>query len=444
MKRRHFLHRMTAAAAVPWLVEEAPATERLPGMTGPGDTEAVGVSEAPGGPAVSGSRNLEEFRKAIANAPDDPAFWREVRSQFMLRPGLIHMNSATIGATPRPVLNALTEFLWETESDPQNQVFGPPHLRMDGVREKAAGFLRASQAEMALTRNTTEGMNMVAQAVALSPGDQILTTNHEHPGGSVCWEHVARKTGAEIVRIEMPPAVESADQVLELVASHLTARTRVCSFSHVCTITGLVMPMARIAELTRPRDILLVCDGAQAPGMLDVDVGALGVDTYASSSHKWMLAPKGTGLLYIRKGVQDRIRPLFLHSGFGAYSASSGTRNVATILSHGVAIDWHNAIGRNRVEGRCRALRRRLRSNLEEMDGLTILTPAQEELCGGILTISLEDRDYREVRRMMLEEHGFVLKNGKAEYNAIRISNHVFNDEDDVDGMVDALQGILA
>jgi len=413
MKRRSFLRRMTAAVA---------ATPSL----------------------LDATRDLGGFRNALEDAQDEDAFWREVRSQFLLRPGLIHMNSATIGATPRPVLSALTGFLWETESDPQNQVFGPPHLRMDQVRETAAEFLGASLAEVALTRNTTEGMNMVAQAVDLGAGDQILTTNHEHPGGSVCWEHVAERARAEIVRIEMPAPVESADQVVDLVSSHLNARTRVCSFSHVCTVTGLVMPMARIAELTRPRDILLVCDGAQAPGMLDVDVRALDVDTYASSSHKWMLAPKGTGLLYVRDEVQDRVRPLFLRSGFQAYTASSGTRNVATILAHGVAMDFHDTIGRGKIEARCRELESRLRGRLEAMDGLTLLTPRDDALSGGILTVSLQHADYREVRRIMLEDYGFVLKNGRAEYNAIRISTHIFNSEDDVDRMTEALGRVLA
>ena len=412
MKRRSFVQRMTAAAAVPWL--------------------------------LGATRDLSGVQDALTAAPDEPAFWKEVRAQFLLRPGLTHMNSATIGATPRPVVSALTDFLWETESNPQDQVFGAPHLRMDEVRTTAAGFLGASVPEVALMRNTTEGMNAVAQGIQLRPGDQILTTNHEHPGGSVCWEYVAQRVGAEIVKIEMPAAVQSVEQVVDLVSSQLTSRTRVCSFSHVCTITGLVMPLARISELTRPRDILLVCDGAQAPGMLDVDVRALGVDTYASSSHKWMLAPKGTGILYIREGVQDRVRPLFLHSGFGAYTASSGTRNVATVLAHGVAMDFHDTIGRGKVEARCRELRVRLRTQLEELDGLTVLTPRDEALCGGILTISLEKGDYREVRRTMLEEHDFVLKNGRAEYNAIRISTHIFNSEDDVDRMVEALGRVLA
>jgi selenocysteine lyase/cysteine desulfurase len=211
----------------------------------------------------------------------------------------------------------------------------------------------------------------------------------------------------------------------------------------VSTITGLVMPMAAIAELTRPRDIVLVCDGAQAPGMLDVDVHALGVDTYASSSHKWMLAPKGSGLLYVRREVQERVRPLFLRSGYGAYTASGGTRNVAGILAHGVAMDFHDTLGRDKVEARCRALRRYLRAALAPVAGVKIITPEQEDLCGGILTISLERGDAGTVRAALAAEHDVVLKRGSTKYNAIRISTHVFNSEADVDRAVGALAEVM-
>lgn len=412
MKRRSFLGRMAAVAATPWLAD---AVEGLDGLSAD-----------------------------LSQAADDEAFWRSVRSQFMLRPGLSHLNSATIGATPRPVVSAYAAHLWETEGDPQYQVFGAPRLRMDEVRAQAAAFLGASTDELALMRNTTEGMNAVAQGIDFEPGDQILTTNHEHPGGSVCWEHLARRHGLEIVKIAIPAPVQSAEQVVELVEAHITPRTRVCSFSHVCTITGLVMPLAAIAEVTRPRDILLVCDGAQAPGQLAIDVHALGVDTYASSSHKWLLAPKGTGLLYIREGARERVRPMCLESGPAAYTASFGTRNVAIALAHGAAIDFHDTIGRERVEGRCRSLRQRVRAGLEGMDGVRILTPRDESLCGGILTISLEKGDYREVRRILHDEHDIVLKNGKAEYNAIRISTHIFNSEADVDRMLAAFPEAMA
>lgn len=413
MQRRTFLHRMGAAAATPWLARA--------------------------------TRDLADLRRDLASAPDDDAVWKEVRSRFLLRPGLVHMNAATIGATPRPVVSAFTDFLWEVESDPQASVFGAAgEQRMEDVRARAAAFLGADSDEVALMRNTTEGMNLVAQGLRLEAGDQILSTDHEHPGGSVCWEWLAEASGAEVVRIPMPATVASKDEVLDLVSRHLTPRTRVCSFSHVSTITGLVMPIAAIAELTRPRGILLACDGAQAPGMLDVDAHALGVDTYASSSHKWMLAPKGSGLLYIRRDAQERVKPLTLRTGYQVYTASGGTRSVAGILAHGAAMDFHDTIGRDRIEARCRALRRHLREALGAVDGVKVITPADETLCGGILTISLERGDAGAVRATLASDYDVVLKRGSTQYNAIRLSTHIFNDASDIERAVEALSEVMA
>ena len=129
-------------------------------------------------------------------------------------------------------------------------------------------------------------MNAVATALKLRSGDEILTTNHEHSGGMICWQHLAREFGARVVCVELPAPVADKAQLLDRITSRITGRTRVCSLSHVDTLTGCVMPLADIAQITRPKGILLVCDGAQVPGMMNVDVKALGVDTYASSSHK--------------------------------------------------------------------------------------------------------------------------------------------------------------
>ena len=289
-------------------------------------------------------------------------------------------------------------------------------------------------------------MNAVAQGLSalLKPGDEVLTTNHEHPGGSVCWDYLAKHHGVRIVTIAMPAPVKDKGQVLELVAKHITPRTRVCSFSHVETITGLRMPLAEIAALTRPREIFLVCDGAQAPGMLQVDVKALGVDTYASSSHKWMLAPKGSGLLYIRKEVQDRIQPLVLSTGYQAYTSASGTRNVCQILGHGLAMDFHNAIGRDRVEARCRALSDHLRRRLLENPALKLLTPTHDELSSGMVTFSLLRGKNDQVYERLHADHDILVKVvPKAEYNALRFSTHVFNLEDELDRTAEVLKSLL-
>jgi len=394
---------------------------------------------------------LEKFSSDLENATDPALFWQHVRDQSMLREGLAHLNTASLGATPRPIVDALTAYIREVETDPVHTVWGALGEQAELVRQRAADFLGAATEEIILTRNTTEGMNLVAAGLDLKTGDEILTTTHEHGGGMVGWENVAARSGVRIVQIRMPAPVKSGQQILNLVEAHITPRTRVCSFSHVETITGLQMPMADIAGLTRPKGILLVCDGAQAPGMLDVNVHSLGVDTYASSSHKWMLAPKGSGLLYIRKAVQDRIRPAFLHHGYRAYSGSSGTRNVPQFLGHGVAMDFHNIIGRRRVEQRCRELSGYLRRRMRDSTGYRLLAPAAGTLSSGITTYALPSGCCGDIAARLYKEYSVVIKPVAAtyvvsegiasdNYNAVRISTHIYNTEAEIDRACDLLK----
>ena len=199
------------------------------------------------------SEQMNVLRTDLAAAPDEEALWKRVREEFMLRPGLTHLNCGSLGATPRPILNAVCAYMRELESDPVGNEWGAMGSRMEEVRSKAAEFLGAEKEEVALTRNTTEGMNTVASGVTLKKGDEILTTNHEHPGGLICWQHLAKHRGVKVVQIKMPVPVEDKGQILQLIGDHITRRTRVCSFSHVETITGLQMPMADIAQITRPK-----------------------------------------------------------------------------------------------------------------------------------------------------------------------------------------------
>jgi selenocysteine lyase/cysteine desulfurase len=405
---------------------------------------AAGLAAYPGlaGLAGAAAERLGTLREDLKTARDEATFWNRVRQEFLLNPGLVHLNTGTLGATPRPVIDAVAAWMYQVEGDPASNVFGPLGARMEEVRAKAAEFLGARLDEIVLTENTTAGMNMVAQGMSrwLRPGDEVLTTTHEHPGGSVCWEFLAKHQGAKIVRIPMPAPVKDKGQILQLVQDHLTPHTRVCSVSHVETITGLQMPLAEIAAITRPRDILLVCDGAQAPGMLKIDVKAIQVDTYASSSHKWMLALKGSGLLYIRKEVQDRIQPLLLSTGYNAYTAASGTRNVPQILGHGLTMDFHNAIGRDRVEARCRSLCSHLRKRLGEVSGLRLLTPTQDELSSAIVSFALTKGTNQQVYERLHTEHDIVVKVvPKPEYNALRFSTHIYNREEDLDRTADIL-----
>ena len=404
--------------------------------------------------AAAAGDALRSFTRRLGS-PGSSRYWARIRKQFLLAPGLVHLNCGSLGSTPRLVLDAVAGFMQELERHPVHQAWGPMGRMAEEVRARAAAFIGADGDEVAITRNTTEGMNTVASGLQLKAGDEILTTNHEHHGGLSCWEHLAERDGVKIVQVRMPlPPRDKAD-ILQRIADKITPRTRVCSVSHVETITGLRMPLADIAKLVRPRGILLVCDGAQAPGMLKVNVKELGVDTYASSSHKWMLAPKGSGLLYIRKEARDRIKPMSLRAGMGVYSASSGTRNIPHILGHGVAMDFHNTIGRERVQARCLKLCAMLRRELETIEWLEPITPGQAELSSGIVTYRLKKGRSEDLVQELETRHSIVVKRvpptlvvdksiQSEDYNAIRFSTHVFNSEEDVVRLAKALRSLRA
>jgi selenocysteine lyase/cysteine desulfurase len=410
---------------------------------------ALNSADAAAPSPESASAVTERFRKLredIKSSAGDAAIWDRFRREILLKPGFIHLNTGSLGCTPRSVLDAISGWMIEIESDPVHMVWGPIGYQAEDVRARAAAFLGAQTDEVALIENTTTGMNMVAEGISpwIKPGDEILTTNHEHPGGMVCWEWLVKHKGVKIVQIPMPAPARDVDQIVELVKKHITPRTRVCSFSHVETITGLRMPLAQISEVTRPRNILLVCDGAQAPGMLKIDVKALGVDTYASSSHKWLLASKGSGLLYIRKEAQDRIQPTALSTGYGTYTAASGTRNVAQLLGHGVAIDIHNAIGREAIEKRCKGLSAYLRKRFGQIPELKLISATDPELTSGIASFSLKKGKMSEIYEQLYKEHQIIVKAvPKAEYNAFRFSTHIYNNEQEIDKTAEILSRIL-
>lgn len=423
---------------------------------------AAALAAAPSFPAIGRvlADHLAGLRRDLMAAPDEQAFWQRVGNEFSLQPGLIHLNNGSIGATPVPVQEAHKAYLDRMESSPYDYTWsGFPDHTLARLQAQAAAFLRAGEDEVFLTRNTTEAMNLISTGMRLEPGDEILTTDHEHPGGMMCWLHMAALQGVVVRQVHLPTPAASKDQILDLIRQAVTPRTRVCSFSHINTTTGLRMPIAEIAGITAPRDILLICDGAQAPGMLDVDVKALQVDAYASSSHKWMLAPKGTGLLYVRREAQDRIRPVSVYTGgsdlyFSPYTAGGGTRNTPQLLAHGVTMDFHNVLGRDRVEQRALELNRYLRERLAPHARLQPVTPQDPALASAMVSYRIEGM-HPNALYSALHEHHMIIK--RHSYNwvvagnpikpenvpIIRLSTHIYNDQEQIDRFAEALFGVL-
>jgi len=411
-----------------------------------------GASAVMGGCSPQATTDWAMAFRRYGRGPESPA-WAAVRRQFLLEPGYCYFNTGGLGPSPRTVVDAVNHEMCALEACSESG-----HPRIGEIREKMCRFINCEQDELAFTRSTTEGMNTIARGLALEAGDEVLLSTHEHPGGAMPWFALARDRGVTVRTFELGG---SSDETLQQMIAGINDRTRVISVSHVTCTTGAVLPVKRIAALCRERKLVSVIDGAQAVGMIPVDVHALGCDFYAASGHKWMLGPKGTGMLFVRRAMLDRWRAPFV----GAYSderydldggvfealgaaraAEYGTRNVPLIVGLGAAVEFLEMIGMEAIGRYTRSLVRQLRDRLGRMSGVEILTPQQPGASASILTVRIGGaqmdpwrwagelrRRYR-IRTRPVGEHGL---------NALRVSLHLFNSARQVERLVVALGEML-
>ncbi len=423
----------------------------------------AGLVAAPSLPAIA--QALEDYlaalRADLRGAGSAAARWQRVAAEFALEEGLTHLNTGSIGATPLVVQQAHKSLLDRLEANPYEFTWaGFADYSLESLQAKAAWFLRAGTDEVFLTRNTTEAMNLIATGMHLDAGDEILTTDHEHPGGVWGWLHMAALHGVRVRQVHLPTPMPNRAEILSRIESGLTARTRVVSISHVNTTTGLRMPVAEIAAQVRPRGILLVCDGAQAAGMLNVNVKDLQVDAYACSGHKWLLAPKGTGLLYVNREAQDRIRPVSTYAGTGSgstyapYTAGGGTPNTPQLLAHGLAMDFHRIVGEQQIETRVLQLNAYLRQRLASHDRLVPVTPDDPDMASAMVSYRVQGMSVKAVYDALHQRH-ITVKH--TTYNSVyagnsiahegvdvmRLSTHIYNTEEQLDRFAGALAEVL-
>ncbi|MEE9253325.1 MAG: aminotransferase class V-fold PLP-dependent enzyme, partial [Pseudomonadales bacterium] len=252
-------------------------------------------------------------------APDDEALWGWVADQFLIRNEVAYMNTGTRGPSPRSVYEAQIEAIRASNVDRLSyaRYVYDTDFR-DGLREKMATFLGCKPSEVAFTNNTTEGMAFGTNGPDLERGDEILCTNHDHSSGAQPIHLRAARQGLQVKMLDLSDArfhpPKSPDDIVAAFDDAISSRTKRISFCQVNYTDGCVLPVKEICELARSKGILTLVDGAHPPGMMNLDLHALGCDMYAGACHKWMMAAMLTGFFYVREDVQDRIWPT-IYSG---------------------------------------------------------------------------------------------------------------------------------
>ncbi len=407
---------------------------------------ALGISPARAERALADETPFPP-RELLDTDPD--RYWADLRRQWLLAADRINLNCGSVGCTPMPVLRSMIDHLLSAEAFREGGYpwFGyeeSPRLRE--LRDALAAFLHCKRDELALTRNATEGNNVVCHGLDLNAGDEVLLTDQEHPGGRCCWDLRAKRHGLKLNFVKLPRPPASVDEIVERFAKALTPKTRIVVFSHITSPTGLLLPAKEICELARKHGVLSHIDGAHAIGQMPLNLHELGCDFYSTSPHKWLLAPKGTGSLYVREELLER---LWVHTASSdwqnyklkAYRFSNlGTSNLSVMVGLKAALDFFQAIGPERIYARIHQLARRVRDFVAGQPGLKHANASAEPFFAGLVSFEPAKGDLKNV----VEECNRRKIRLIAGPERIRVATHVFTQPAELDTFFEAVEKGLA
>lgn len=381
----------------------------------------------------------------------DTAFWQKVRGEFLIPRDEAFFNTGTLGSVPKPVVEAVTTSMTELTATVAHWDYRPEHADwFSGYRnfptlmEKISKLIHCDADEVCTTQNATFGMNFIAQGIDLNLGDEIVQTDQEHPGGSCGWLERAKRHGAVYKTVQIPKPPNDPDEIVRRFAAAINPKTRVLAIPHMTSMLGLIMPVKRLTALAREQgaqNIFVTIDGAQTVGHIHVDVRDISCDAYFSSPHKWLLAPAGSGLLYIRKDRQSEIWTTLASSEWanhekGAYRFMQyGTGNLSILKGYEAALDFHNQLGHERVIARIKQLGDYLRSEIQKIKGTTILSSTHPEMCAGITTWRVDGVSGEAMMDRFWNSRKIRVRSMGGN-NGVRQSTHIYNNEAEIDSLL--------
>jgi isopenicillin-N epimerase len=368
-----------------------------------------------------------------------------MRELFLLDPKLVFLNHGSFGACPRAVFDEYQRLQLELERNPVDflSLYRRFPELVEGVRRRLAAYVGADPANLVLVPNATAGVNLVARSLELRPGDEVVTTNHEYRGNEFLWEWLCERTGARCIGVDTMPATAVDD-----LTGAFTERTRLLFVSHVSSPTALRFPVEELCAQARAAGVMTLIDGAHAPGQLDLDLDALGADFYAGNCHKWLCAPKGSGFLCARPEVQEALEPLAVswdvdEEAWADRHRWRGTVDPSPFLAVPAAIDFQEEHAWQDVRVRCHALAARARTELSELLGTEPLA-ADDGDFPQMASVRLPPCDERALARRLFDDHCIeVQAQDWRGQPVLRVSFQAYNDERDLEALLEALPSAL-
>lgn len=375
----------------------------------------------------------------------DETYWREVQQAFTLDRTLINLNNGGCCPSPRVVHEAFKRYLDLSNEAPVYHMWQVLEPNVEAVRRTLAADAGADPETVAITRNASEALQIAQCGLDLTPGDEVLTTNQDYPRMLTTWDQRVRRDGIKLTQISFPvPGVQA--EILRRFEAAITPRTKVLHFCHITNLTGHIFPIRELCALGRQHGLTIIVDGAHAYGHFPFKISDFDCDYYGTSLHKWLLAPIGTGFLYVKK---DRIASTWPLQAAGASLTTIrkfeeiGTHPAANHNAVAEALVFHHGIGIERKAARLRYLKERWATRLRSQPKFQLHTSLDPSLSCAIGTIGIDGLPPGDITTKLFNQWRIIATPiGHAEYQGIRVTPNVYTTLEEIDTFSDAMEQI--
>jgi isopenicillin-N epimerase len=386
--------------------------------------------------------------RAAADVAADEGYWREIQQAFTLDRTIINLNNGYTCPSPRVVHEALKRYLDISNQAPIHYMWNLLEPNIETVRRKLAADAGCDPEELAITRNASEGLQIAQLGLDLQPGDEVITTNQDYGRMLDTWEQRVRRDKIKLTKISFPVPTTNIGELKDRFERAITPKTKVIHFCHITNLTGQLFPVRDIARMARARGIQTIVDGAHAFAHFPFKLRDLEVDYYGTSLHKWLLAPVGTGFLYVRHENIEKLWPLTPPPATKMKDIRKfeeiGTHPAANHNAIAEALAFHQAIGVERKAARLRYLTDRWVGQVDKLPRVKILSSREKDQAWGLANVSLEGIDASKAYDFFWTKYRIITAAIKhAEYQGLRVTPNVYTTLDELDTFAAAIQDLL-
>lgn len=377
-----------------------------------------------------------------------------ISKQFLLDKSIHFLNHGSFGACPKPIFEDYQKWQLELETEPAQfiQVNGPRYLA--DSRIALGNYIGCDADDLVFTQNPTYAINVIAKGMDLNPGDEILSTNLEYGALDRTWDYYCKQKGASYVRQPISLPLLSKDKFIEEFFKGLTSKTKAIFISQITSSTGLIFPVKEICEIAKTKGLFTIVDGAHVPGHIDLDLKNLKADVYTGACHKWMLTPKGSSFLFVKREFQERFDPLIISWGYKSDAPSSsqfidyhqfnGTRDFSAYLTIPAAIRFLKENNWTKVSADCKEMILKNATIIAELLQTKPLAPLNSTFYGQLCSTPIKTDNPARLQRVLFERYKIeipIMVHGDRVF--IRFSTQAYVTQSNLDALFDALNELI-